>query len=204
MTVRGWALGLAGMACALGAAVFVTGWAKSKDAWLTAGSGVVVAGLALTGLAIGLSTWRDERAKAQEAKQRDTYGALVFHLMGRFSGLPQDAATEARLRAEVATWGSLTVVQRLQQWNATYDLHIPAHIGPGVTFALTPDATSAFRDATAGVVRAVRQEMPGVGNASVEEIRGALFNMPKPVDPTMTTAATTQNAPPPTAGPPGA
>ncbi len=203
MTVRGWALGLAGVACALGAAVFVTGWAKSEDAWLTTGSGVVVAGLALTGLAIGLSTWKDERAKAQEAKQRETYGALVFHLMGRFGGLPQDMETEARLRAEVATWGSLAVVQKLQLWNATYDLHVPANVGPNVTFALTPDATSAFRNATAEVVRAVRQEMPAVGNASIEEIRGALFNMPQPVSPPMTTVTTPANAPPSTTGPPG-
>ena len=158
----------------VGGAGFLRGWSTGKADLLQASGPVVVASLALLGAAAGLSTWRNERHKAREAKQRESYARLIEQAFGRFAGSGFDPAGEAKLRAEVVTWGDPKVVQALAQWNQAYDAAVPD--GATGQVALSKVQQKKMRLAIATMVFAVREELEVQAGATASEIEMALFN----------------------------
>lgn len=167
------------LAIVLGSIAFCVGWSgPNEDPVIQATGAVVVAGLALLGATAGLSTWQEERRRAREQHQRDTYATLVVQLLSRFGASgPYDPTTEANVRAQVATWADVTVVKKLSAWHAVYDRYVPA-VAAGLSVTLNSDAKAAFEKATAEVVQAVRKDLSPDDNATVQELIQALFNKP--------------------------
>lgn len=167
------------LAIIAGSIIFCAGWSgKNEDPVMQAAGAVVVAGLALLGAAAGLSTWRDERKRAREQQQRDTYATLVLQLLSRFTATgawnPQE---EAKVRAQVAVWADVSVVRKLSAWHAVYDQHVP-EAAPGQAVHLSSDAKAAFEKVTAELTQAVRKEISPGDDASVQLLTQALFNRP--------------------------
>ncbi|HQY97416.1 MAG TPA: hypothetical protein PLU83_10555 [Phycicoccus sp.] len=162
--ILGFVAGLVGAVC---------GVARGRIELIQPSSSVAVAGLALVGVSVGLSSWQAERRRASEQKQRDAYGELIQHLMTRFNGGTFDLDKEARLRADVTTWADARVVRALSGWNSAFDDVVP--VGSTGSVQLTPEQQAKIRGATAAVVESVRKELrvPGV---TVREIENALFN----------------------------
>jgi hypothetical protein len=158
----------------VGLAGYLQGWnTGNTDLMQTAGP-LVVAALALLGVAAGLKTWRDERLKAREVQQRDSYARLIEGTFSRFAGGQFDAAGEAKLRADVVTWADPKVVRALADWNRAFD-DIATEDVQGVA-VLTPEQQQRMREAMAAMVYAVREELridPGATRGDVEK---ALFN----------------------------
>jgi len=167
------------LAIVVGSITFCFGWSgPNEDPVMQAAGAVVVAGLALLGAATGLSTWQEERRRAREQQQRDTYATLVLQLVSRFSASGSyDPQAEARVRAQAAVWADVTVIEKLSAWHAVYDQYVPA-AGIGQMVSLSPDAKAAFERATAEVVQAVRKDLSPGDSASVRELTQALFNRP--------------------------
>jgi hypothetical protein len=170
---------IAGLIAIIGGATLVgLGSSKSDDSVIQAGGATLVAGLALAGVAAGISTWRDERRLAIEKERQEATGVLVYQLMARFAGVPWDPRVEAELRSKVAVWGDVEVVEKLRAWNETYIKHVPKEVPPDTTFALSADASAEFRRATGEVAHAVRKQFDPHDKATVEQLVGALFNVP--------------------------
>lgn len=175
--MRRLAIPVAFVGLAVGGSAFAMGWKSSKDALLQQGAAVLVASLALVGVAAGLSTWRDQRIATREEKQRDAYAALVYQLLMRFAGSGRwDPAGEAKLRAEVVTWGHPDVVRALNSWLRRFD-EVTAGNNSGVV-TLGQEQQKTMRKATAQVAAAVREHLALPSSPSIEEIEGALFNYP--------------------------
>ena len=168
---------------ALGGAAFGVGWHGGRDALVQAGAAVIVAALATLGAAAGLQTWRDERSRGREVKQRETYAELVFQLFSRFDpNGTYDRFKEARLRADAATWASPRVVRSLADWIEAYDRIVPPDaVGE---FEINGAQRDMMRRATAKVAVAIRGELTINGGATVDDLIEALFNqsraLPKP------------------------
>lgn len=90
---------------------FARGWLTQRDVLVEQGVALAVAGMALVGIAVGLSTWREERRRAREEKQRGTDAELVQQLFARFGPDDWDLKREIQLRAEVVTWAHPEVVR---------------------------------------------------------------------------------------------
>lgn len=162
-----------------GAVLIGVGWHKSADPIVQAGGAALVAGLALAGVAAGISTWRDERRRVIEKERQEATGALVYQLLARFAGVPWDSQAEAKLRSSVAIWGDVDVVEKLRAWNETFNKHIPRGTVPKTTFPLSDDMSAVFRRATAEVAHAVRRQFNPRDRATVDQLERALFNVPK-------------------------
>jgi hypothetical protein len=176
--MRRLAIPVAFVGLVVGGSAFAMGWITSKDALLQQGTAVLVASLALVGVAAGLSTWRDQRIATREEKQRDAYAALVFQLLMRFAGSGRwDPAGEAKLRAEVVTWGHPDVVRALNSWLRRFDEVVAVESNAGVV-TLGQEQQETMRKATAQVAAAVREHLALPSSPSIEEIEGALFNYP--------------------------
>jgi hypothetical protein len=171
---------VSGGAALLGLAAFGRGWNTGEDVLVQMGRALVVAALTLFGVAAGLSTWRDERDRAREVQQRETYAQLVHQLFLRFTDGEWDQAKEAELRAKVVTWADPPVVIALDQWLREFDKIVPA--GSSGTLAIDADQAATMRRQTALVAQAVRGELAVTQGASVEQVEGALFNTPKPLE----------------------
>lgn len=166
-------------AVVLGAAMFFVGFTQKNDAVVQSSAAVTVAGLALLGASAGLATWKEERRKAREQQQRDTYSSLVLHMLDRFArSRPYDPAAEAVVRSKVVTWAEASVVNQLAAWNKTYDQHIATDVNGGATVSVTPVARADFERATAELVQAVRKDLAPKDQAAVDDILHALFNRP--------------------------
>lgn len=162
------------VALAAGAGCFVAGLAGGRGELMKAGSTILVAALALLGVAAGLETWREERRRTRSAQTREIYSDLMRQILSRFTGR-FELAQESLLRADVVTWASPEVVVALRDWNQVYDALVPPNSPQGVGLRLSADAQEKIRAATAAVVKAIRADL-GAGDASLQEIEGALFN----------------------------
>ena len=167
------------LAIIVGLVALCVGWSgTNQDSVIRAAGVVMVAGLALLGAAAGLSTWQEERKRAREQHQRDTYAALVQQLVSRFTpGGKWDAHEEVRVRAQVAIWAEPTVLQKLGAWQALIDRQLRAHLA-GSQITLSREDKAAFEKATAELVQAVRKELSSGDTASVELLTRATFNNP--------------------------
>lgn len=166
------------LAIASGAILIGVGWHKGNGAVIQAGGAMLVAGLALAGVAAGISTWRDERRLAIESERQEATGVLVYQLLARFAGVPWDPQVEADLRSKVAVWGDVEVVEKLRAWNEILVKHVPPDLPPNTTVALSKEAAAEFRLATAEVAQAVRRQFNRRDRATVDQLTGALFNFP--------------------------
>lgn len=153
---------------------FLRGWNTGNADLLQASGPLVVASLALLGVAAGLSTWRDERHKAREVQQRESYARLVEQTFSRFAGQQFDAEGEAKLRAEAVTWGDPKVVKAMAYWNEAFDSAVTADAS-GVA-VLSPEQQRTMREAMAAMVFAVRHELQVESGATTKDIEKALFN----------------------------
>ena len=165
---------IAYIAIAAGSIAMLFGACAGESKVAQAGAAIVVAGLALFGVAAGLATWQEERRKARELHQREAYTALVQHTFARFNGTSNSAA-EATVRAQAAVWGNAAVVQKLAAWNEAYDNHVPA-APTGQLVTLTPEGRKAVRTALADLIVAVRQDLAPGDSVKSEEVVHALFN----------------------------
>lgn len=165
---------VASLAGAIGLAGFLRGWNTGNPDLLQTSGPLVVASLALIGVAAGLTTWKDERHKAREAQQRESYAKLIERTFGRFAGQQFDGAGEAKLRAEVVTWGDPKVVKALAGWNRAYDSAVTSS-ATGVV-ALSSEQQKTMREGMSAMVFAVRQELNVESGASESDIERALFN----------------------------
>jgi hypothetical protein len=172
---------MAGLFAIFGGAILVgVGWHKNDGPIVQAGGATLVAGLALTGVAAGISTWRDERKLAIEKERQEATGLLVYQLLARFAGIAWDPQVEAELRSKVAVWGDVEVVDKLRAWNEIFGKHVPLELPPNTKVELTAEASAEFRLATAEVAHAVRRQFDSRDKATVEQLLGALFNVPSP------------------------
>lgn len=170
---------IAGLLAIIGGAILVgVGWHKNNGPIVQAGGATLVAGLALAGVAAGISTWRDERRLAIEKERQEATGLLVYQLLARFAGIKWDPQVEAELRSKVAVWGDVEVVEKLRAWNETFDKHIPSGLPPNTEIKLSNEASAEFRRATAEVAHAVRKQFNPRDKANVDQLLGALFNCP--------------------------
>lgn len=164
----------ASLASAVALAGFLGGWNTGNAVLLQTSGTVGVASLALFGAAAGLSTWRDERHKAREVQQRESYARLIEQTFSRFVGQQFDPEGEAKLRAEVVTWGDPRVVKALVGWNEAFDSAVPPNTSGVVE--LSPEQQRTMREAMAAMVFAVRQELQVESGATTRDIEKALFN----------------------------
>jgi hypothetical protein len=100
--------------------ILTVGLANGDATFIDKGATLIVAGLAGLGAVAGLETWRTERRRARETRQREVYSQLLSQLYARFQGR-FDMAVEARVRTEVVTWGSPEVVRALGAWMTVLD-----------------------------------------------------------------------------------
>lgn len=187
------ASGLAYLAASLGAIAFLAGVIWNNDAVIGPSGAVVVAALALAGATAGFTTWQDERERAREKEQRDTYSELVRSTLRGFSYLSYDPAEQATLRAQVVTWADAKVVKKLAVWRGVYDRHVGS-APSGTRVALTPIAKAEFEVATAELALAIRHEIAPGDQVTVQELKAALFNNPS--TPTPLSAPPTPPSPP--------
>lgn len=150
---------------------------RNEGPFVQASGAIVVAGLALLGVAAGIASWRDERERARKQQQEEAYATLVLQLLARFTSVVADPQDEARIRAKVAVWAEMPVIRALNEWNEVYDRHV-SNVSAGQFFELSDVGSAEFEEATASVAQAVRKELNPGDTVTVDELKRTLFNKP--------------------------
>lgn len=140
---------------------------------IQSGSGILIAAMTLFGVLAGLQSWEQAKQQAREVEARRVYAALTKQLMSRFVE-KYDAKQDAELRAEVSTWASAKVVQALGEWNLTFTQLEKTPLGEN-HFRLSTESSRRIREATAGVVTAIRDDL-GADSTPSKAVEQALFN----------------------------
>lgn len=158
----------------VGLALLVYGVSTSFDAAVQAAGTVIVASMALLGVAAGLVTWQEERRRVRATRTRAVYTDLIRRLQTRFHGA-FDLSREFELRGDLVVWASPSVVSAAREWVATF-CDVTRSVPEGYDRArLSEDQMKRLRGALASLILAIRAEL-GAEPLSTDDIQQVLFD----------------------------
>lgn len=153
-------------------------WWRRQSALAAPGATLIVAGIAGIVSTSAVATWGEKRLQDLEQRNRerreDVYSTLAEMTMRRYVG-GVSLTDLAAIRARVAVWAGVGVVQAQAEWNKAFS-RVPTPQTDN-RVSLTVDDQQMMTTKTAALVAAMRNELdPTAKKASEKDLTDALFD----------------------------